>query len=156
MKIDGIQDYMNRLSIGESGLEKMKSMSKETENLKNSEFLNELQKNSVNEFSGKVSSSDIKYPNNIKEEISKDPYRKKLFNASVEFESMFVKIMLNQMKKSINKQGFIHGGYAEEVFEDMLYDEYSKDISKNSSLGLAEQMYQSLSVSLPPVVDKKI
>ena len=93
----------------------------------------------------------IRKPTNIKDEIKQDPYRKKLFDASVEFESMFVKLMLNQMRKTVEKQNMIHGGYAEDIFEDMLYDEYSKEISKNESLGIAEQIYTTMSKSLPPI-----
>ena len=59
--------------------------------------------------------------------------------------------MLSQMKKSVEKSGMIDGGHAEEIFEDMLYDEYAKNISKNESLGIAEEIYKSLSKSLPKV-----
>ncbi|TGM96702.1 rod-binding protein, partial [Leptospira dzoumogneensis] len=73
-------------------------------------------------------------------------------------ESIFVKMMLKEMKSTVHKSGLIDGGYAEEIFEDMLYDEYSKNLSANSSLGLAEQIYQSLSSNLPPIskLDSKI
>ena len=60
-------------------------------------------------------------------------------------------MMLSQMKKSVEKSGMIDGGHAEEIFEDMLYDEYAKNISKNESLGIAEEIYKSLSKSLPKV-----
>ena len=99
---------------------------------------------------GKISSSNITFPKNIKEEVAQDPYRKKLYDASVEFESIFVKMMLKEMKTSIHKSNLIHGGHAEEIFEDMLYDEYAKNISQNDSIGIAEQVYSSFSSSLPP------
>lgn len=152
MSIDKIQDYINRLNISDSQLHKLKQY-QDVE--RSSEFQNLLKKEVYQNLQGKVSSSEITVPHNIKEEIQKDPYRKKLFNASVEFESIFVKLMLNQMKKNIEKQPFLHGGYAEEVFEDMLYDEYSKEISKNAKLGLAEQLYLSLSKKLPPIENKE-
>lgn len=100
---------------------------------------------------GKVSSSSIRVPQNIREEIKEDPYRKKLYDASVEFESVFVKMMLKEMKNTIHKEKMIDGGYAEEIFEDMLYDEYAKNISQNESMGLAEEIYKQMSASLPPV-----
>lgn len=103
------------------------------------------------DLQGKISSSSLSVPQNIKAEIAADPYRKKLFDASVEFESVFVKMMLKEMKNSIHKEKLIDGGYAEEIFEDMLYDEYSKDISKNESLGMAETIYKQMSALLPPV-----
>jgi flagellar protein FlgJ len=122
---------------------------------------NEIPKEGVSEFQnlletheglmGKVSSSSLRVPQNIREEISIDPYRKKLYDASVEFESVFVKMMLKEMKNTIHKEKLIDGGYAEEIFEDMLYDEYAKNISQNESMGLAEEIYKQMSQSLPPV-----
>jgi peptidoglycan hydrolase FlgJ len=155
MKIDFIQDYANRLSLTDSQVQKLKNLEAEVSN-SSSDFQRELRERINEKITGSVSSSEVSLPNNIKKEISVDPYRKKLFDASVEFESMFVKLMLNQMRKSVEKGELLHGGYAEEIFEDMLYDEYARDISKNSSLGLAEQIYQSLSQNLPPIIDKKI
>lgn len=107
------------------------------------------------DLSGKVSSSSLTVTHNIREEISNDPYRKKLYDASVEFESVFVKMMLKEMKNSVHKEKLIDGGYAEEIFEDMLYDEYAKDISKNESMGLAEQIYKQMSAMLPPAKSNK-
>jgi flagellar protein FlgJ len=39
----------------------------------------------------------------------------------------------------------MHGGFAEEVFEDLLYDEYAMSLSKTSNLGLAKLIYSELS-----------
>jgi len=144
-----IQDYMNRANLTEGRVNDLKnSLSKnENENSLKSDFKQILDENLI----GKIATSDVKAKNNIKDEIKQDPYRKKLFDASVEFESMFVKLMLNQMRKSVEKNNMISGGYAEEIFEDMLYDEYAKNISKNESLGIAEQIYSSMSKSLPPL-----
>lgn len=145
-----IQDYMNRLNLTDSRLKKAENLGK-TQDENSSSFQKTLNSVLPEKMEGKISSSMIKVPNNIKEETSKDPYRKKLFDASVEFESIFVKLMLKEMKKSVHKEGLIHGGHAEEIFEDMLYDEYAKNISQNESLGLAEEIYNTLSRNLPPV-----
>lgn len=143
-----IQDYINRANLSDTKLDRMKnSLSTESKNNRDTGFQQHLD----DALQGKVAGSEIRTPTNIKDEIRKDPYRKKLFDASVEFESMFVKLMLSQMRKSIEKQNMISGGYAEEIFEDMLYDEYAKNISKNESLGIAEQIYNTMSKSLPPI-----
>ncbi|MCW7481635.1 rod-binding protein [Leptospira kanakyensis] len=157
MDIHKIQDYSNRLSRSqdESILNRMKSYSDEMKSPKKegvSDFQNLLENHE--EIMGKVSSSSLRVPQNIREEIKEDPYRKKLYDASVEFESVFVKMMLKEMKNSVHKEKLIDGGYAEEIFEDMLYDEYAKNISQNESMGLAEEIYKQMSASLPPV--KKI
>ncbi|TGJ99568.1 cell division protein [Leptospira semungkisensis] len=148
--IDHIQDYQNRLNLSERP--EVQKLLREEKNLKQGQTFPEVLREEFNQnLSGKVSSSEVKMPHNIKEEINQDPYRKKLYDASVEFESIFVKMMLKEMKTTVHKSGLIDGGYAEEIFEDMLYDEYSKNLSANSSLGLAEQIYQSLSSNLPPL-----
>ncbi|MGE8719703.1 rod-binding protein [Leptospira terpstrae] len=154
MDIHKIQDYSGRLSRSqdESILNRMKSYSNDLEKPKKqgqSDFQNLLETHE--ELMGKVSSSSLRVPQNIREEIKEDPYRKKLYDASVEFESVFVKMMLKEMKNTIHKEKMIDGGYAEEIFEDMLYDEYAKNISQNESMGLAEEIYKQMSASLPPV-----
>ncbi|EMO54628.1 rod-binding protein [Leptospira noguchii] len=157
MMIDSIKDYSNKLNLIEKP--EVKSLLNLEKEGKSKSTFPEILREELNEkLSGKVSSSEIKLPHNIQDEIATDPYRKKLYSVSVEFESIFVKMMLNEMKKTVEKSGLIDGGYAEEIFEDMLYDEYSKNLSSNSSLGLAEQIYQSLSSNLPPYqkIDQKI
>lgn len=148
--IDRINDYSNRLNLMEKP--EIQNLLREEKQIRGARSFPEALREEFNEkLSGKVSSSEVRMPHNIREEISADPYRKKLYDASVEFESVFVKMMLKEMKSTVHKSGLIEGGYAEEIFEDMLYDEYSKNLSANSSLGLAEQIYQSLSSNLPPV-----
>jgi peptidoglycan hydrolase FlgJ len=68
----------------------------------------------------------------------------KLYEQAQEFESLFVKMMLSEMKKTVNKAGLMDGGMAEDIFSDMLYDEYAKSMSKNAGLGLADQVYLQL------------
>ena len=62
-----------------------------------------------------------------------------------EMESLFVSRMLKEMRKTVQKNEWLHGGFAEEVFEDMLYDQYSVSVSKNSNLGVAKMLYDELS-----------
>jgi Rod binding domain-containing protein len=69
----------------------------------------------------------------------------KLYSVCVEFESLFIKQMLNSMRKTVEKGEMLHGGYAEEIFEDMLYDEYSVLMAKSSGFGVAEMAYRQLS-----------
>jgi Rod binding domain-containing protein len=72
---------------------------------------------------------------------AKDP---KLYKACVEFESLFVKQMLNAMRKTVTKGDLLHGGYAEDIFEDLLYDEYSMLMAKTQGFGVADMVYRQL------------
>jgi peptidoglycan hydrolase FlgJ len=84
--------------------------------------------------------------NNPKEFFHKSkPVDTKLMNVCLEMESIFVSKMLKEMRNTLPKEKLIDGGFAEQIFEDMLYDEYALDISKTSNLGLAKMLYNDLS-----------
>lgn len=69
----------------------------------------------------------------------------RLMDTCVEMESLFVAKMLSEMRKTVHKSEWLHGGFAEDVFTDMLYDEYALQMSRNSNLGLARMIYQEMS-----------
>lgn len=69
----------------------------------------------------------------------------RLKEACSDFQAIFVKQMLDSMRKTVNKTGLLDGGQAEKIFEDMLYDEYAQKISKTADLGLDDMLYQQLS-----------
>jgi flagellar protein FlgJ len=75
---------------------------------------------------------------------------KKLRDTCVEMESIFIGKMLKEMRKNIHKSGWIDGGRAEEIFTDMLYDQYALNISRNSNMGLAKMIYEEMSRTLNP------
>jgi len=68
----------------------------------------------------------------------------------VEFEAIFIKQMLNVMRQTVHKSGMMDGGMAEEIFEDMLYDEYAKRMAESRQLGLADIIYAQLSPEAGP------
>jgi Rod binding domain-containing protein len=67
-----------------------------------------------------------------------------LYRVCQDFEALFVKQMLNVMRKTVNKSGLLDGGMAEDIFEDMLYDEYALSISRYARLGLSDMLYKQL------------
>jgi flagellar protein FlgJ len=66
---------------------------------------------------------------------------KKLREASEGFETIFIKQMLDAMRKNLPKGGLLDGGMAEEIFEDMLYEERAKLIAKSGAFGIADLIY---------------
>lgn len=70
---------------------------------------------------------------------------KKLWDTCIDFESIYVGQMFSAMRETVHKGDLLHGGRAEEIFEDFLYDEYAEMTSKNSNLGIAEMLYKQLS-----------
>jgi flagellar protein FlgJ len=70
----------------------------------------------------------------------------KLKEVSQEFESLFLEQMLDAMRATLNSEDdMFHGGMAEDFFEDMLYQEYARIMSKTGSIGIAELVYDQLS-----------
>jgi peptidoglycan hydrolase FlgJ len=68
----------------------------------------------------------------------------KLYEQCRELESFVIKNLLEGMRKTVQKSGFMEGGFAGEMYEDMLYDEYATSLSKNAGFGLADQAYLEL------------
>lgn len=69
---------------------------------------------------------------------------KKLYDACVELESVFINKVFDAMRASISRSDLIPRGFATESFESMLYEEYSKEISKSKSIGISEILYKQL------------
>ncbi|HEY8362902.1 MAG TPA: rod-binding protein [Tissierellaceae bacterium] len=67
----------------------------------------------------------------------------KLMEVCKEFESIFIYMMLKEMKKTIPEDGLIEKSQAMKIFEDMYFEELSKEMSKgNNSLGIAKMIYE--------------
>ena len=85
--------------------------------------------------------SSLHQQNKVQQQVKQGS---KLYKACQDFEAIFIKQMLNVMRKTIKKSGLLDGGFAEEVFEDMLYDEYAKRMSENAHFGLSDTLYKQL------------
>ena len=72
-----------------------------------------------------------------------------LREACEEFESLFVKMMLDSMRKTLSDDTLIPKNSGEKLFEDKLYDEYAEKISHSAGLGIADMMYDQLAAGLP-------
>jgi len=73
---------------------------------------------------------------------------KKLKKACSDLEAIFVNMMFKQMRNSVQKSGLFDGGFAEEMYEDMLFEEYADEVSKNKGTGLGDMLYRQLSKSM--------
>ncbi|MBU3917770.1 rod-binding protein [bacterium] len=79
--------------------------------------------------------------NRIDNEGAKE-YNRKLREACDGFEEIFVHKMLQVMRNSTEKTGFLSGGRGEEIFQDMLDENYAKMMTKSKSLGLSDLIYE--------------
>ncbi|OGG95273.1 MAG: hypothetical protein A2527_08875 [Candidatus Lambdaproteobacteria bacterium RIFOXYD2_FULL_50_16] len=76
------------------------------------------------------------------EQGEKTKFNQELKEASDGFEEIMVKKMITSMRANTFKVGMIDGGPGEEIFQDMLDDNYSKLIVSSGSLGLSDLLYQ--------------
>ncbi|MDR2900669.1 MAG: rod-binding protein [Treponema sp.] len=79
----------------------------------------------------------------------------KLYEQCEELEVFLLKNMLNGMRKTIQKTNLIDTGFAGQMYEDMLYDEYAKDFSENAAMGFADMAYLELTGQRGKVIDQK-
>lgn len=70
--------------------------------------------------------------------------KERLREASYDLEAIFVNMLLDEMRKSTGKTEMFHGGYAEDMWNDMLYDEYAKNMAKSNKFGIANTIYNSM------------
>ena len=69
----------------------------------------------------------------------------RLKKACEDFESYFLQIMFREMRGTSLRDGSLFAkSNAEEIFEDMLYEEYSKIAASNGGIGLADMMRRQL------------
>lgn len=69
---------------------------------------------------------------------------KKIMEAAREFESYFIKMMLKEMRNTVPKGELIPRNNAEEIFQDMLDEEYSNNAAAGNGIGLAQMIFEQM------------
>ncbi|PKM94905.1 MAG: flagellar biosynthesis protein FlgJ [Firmicutes bacterium HGW-Firmicutes-1] len=72
----------------------------------------------------------------------------KLKKACQEFEGYYLQQLFKEMRKTIPDSGLLEKSQGRDIFEDMLYEEYSKNMSKGKGMGLSEMLYRQLSKNI--------
>jgi flagellar protein FlgJ len=67
-----------------------------------------------------------------------------LYEQCLELETFLIKTLITGMRNTVQKAGLIEEGFAGKMYEDMLYDEYTRDFTRNANFGLAEMAYIEL------------
>jgi flagellar protein FlgJ len=79
------------------------------------------------------------------EKIATNKADSRLEAACKEMESLFINHLIQEMRATIDKSGFISGGRAEEIFTSMLDVELSRKISAAGGIGLSSILLEQLS-----------
>lgn len=85
---------------------------------------------------------------NARETIPKAPKidndHKQIKQLAEEFESFFIGIVLKSMRDTVPKDGMINGGNAEDIYRSMLDAEYAKEMSRQRTTGIADNIEKFL------------
>lgn len=76
--------------------------------------------------------------------VKSDSKDQELEKACHQFESLFIKYMLQTMRETIPENQLFGGGRAEKIYTGMLDDEVAKSISQQRGIGLAAVMYAQM------------
>jgi flagellar protein FlgJ len=71
--------------------------------------------------------------------------QQKLKAACTEFEAILISQLLKGLRATVQKSGLIDGGLSEEIFTDMLYTQYAKNMAEKSGFGLSDMLYEYVS-----------
>jgi len=94
---------------------------------------------------GAAANSGAKDADHVSKKKAKIDRESKLYEQCRELETFLVKNMLSSMRDTVDKSELSDGGFAGNMYEDMLYDEYAGTMTKNAGFGLADQVYLELS-----------
>ncbi len=87
---------------------------------------------------------DVSRAGRLADQAGKHQDKEALMKVSREFESLFLNMMLKEMRSTVPKYDPLHS-YGEETYQELLDQEWTKDMVKNRSMGLADMVYRQLS-----------
>ena len=89
-------------------------------------------------------SSTLELLQNSGRAVKSNPDGQELKKACHEFESLFVKYMLQTMRSTVPENSLFSGGQAEKIYTGMLDDEVARSVSQQRGIGLAALMYAQM------------
>lgn len=97
------------------------------------------------EFGSKALENSLRRLQNSATRNKEDEDLKKV---SRELESVFVKLLLDNMDKTVPKEGIIGSSPAMETWKGLFYEKLAGKVSEQGSIGLADMIYRQLSKHL--------
>ena len=90
----------------------------------------------------KIDNSSTKIKTMTDDEVAKR--NKEIKDASVQLEAIFLKLMYNEMWKTVPKSGFFGDSNAMDIYRDMYNEELTKKAAEGGGIGLADFIYKQL------------
>ncbi|HUL08921.1 MAG TPA: rod-binding protein [Candidatus Acidoferrum sp.] len=66
------------------------------------------------------------------------------YKAAVDFESVFLGQMVSQMYTGLDAQGPFGGGFAEQTYRSLLYQELGRQMAASGGVGIADAVYAEM------------
>lgn len=99
----------------------------------------------INSMAGSANLAQLQLQN-LRYTLPEAPEQEQLRQVARDFETIFVKQMLDSMRSTLNPENrLVDTGMAGEFYEDMLYDEYAALMTKTGGFGLADLIVQQYS-----------
>ena len=76
--------------------------------------------------------------------VSPDRAAENAHRAAVEFEAVYLSIMLSSMFTDLNADGPLGGGQGEKLFRSQLYEELGQIIARSGGVGVADAVYREM------------
>jgi flagellar protein FlgJ len=92
--------------------------------------------------------SELERLDRLQRQTQSTQSEKKLKEACQDFEAIFIKQVLDGMRKTVPRTELLERTLGEEIFEDMLYTEYAKIMSRRGALGIADLLFRQLSPTI--------
>ena len=142
-RLDGMDMVSNRINPSQT-IDPAKAFSRFLDEAANREKA--VSENFTPEISGEPSLAGVSAESTpgIMPRNTKIDKTDKLYEQCQALETFLVKNILTAMRSNVMKSSLIDTGYAGELYEDMLWDEYAKDYQKTAGFGLADLAYLEL------------
>lgn len=106
---------------------------------------NNMLNNNINQVKVQNTQQESQAFKKILEDAKNSNDKEKLEATCKQFESIYMNILMQNMRKTVMDGGLVEKSHAREMFEGMLDEEISKEVSKGQGMGLAQIMYEQLS-----------
>lgn len=74
--------------------------------------------------------------------------QKELKEACQNFEAIFLDMVFKSMRNTVPKSNLMGNSFATEIYEDMLYQNFTDEAAKGGGFGLADMLYNQLSLNM--------
>lgn len=100
--------------------------------------------NTVSEAKTQADAEKVSEFEEIFNKIKEEGNTEKLKETTQEFEALFLNMMFQAMRKTVDEGGLLEKSQARETFETMLDEELTKEMAKAGGIGLADKLFDQL------------